>query len=181
MRALVVYESMYGNTRLIAARIADGLRHRFEATEVPAAEATPELVAAAGLLIVGAPTHMFRLPTAASRELAAAAAAKQGSGLVLDPRADGPGVREWLQVLGSGDGNRLAAAFDTRLDKFPVFTGRAGHGIARLLTKHDYRLVVEPQSFLVNSRNELIDGELARASQWGKTLGALVQLQHAAA
>lgn len=171
---------MYGNTRLVAAQIAEGLRHRFEATVVPASEATPELVAAADLLIVGAPTHMYRLPTPASRDQAAAAAAKQGSGVVLDPRAGGPGVREWLGVLGSADGQRPAAVFDTRLDKFPVITGRASHGIARSLTKHGYRLVVEPQSFLVDIRNKLIDGELTRASQWGRTLGALVQLQHAA-
>ena len=38
MRALVVYESMYGNTREIASNIADGLRAYYEVTLVPVAE-----------------------------------------------------------------------------------------------------------------------------------------------
>jgi len=67
MRALIVYESMYGNTRLVAYRIADGLRHRIEATVVPVADATAELAAAADLLIVGGPTHMHRMSSAATR------------------------------------------------------------------------------------------------------------------
>ena len=39
MRALVVYESMYGNTQVIAGNIADGLRGDYEVTLVPVAEA----------------------------------------------------------------------------------------------------------------------------------------------
>ena len=45
VRALVVYESMYGNTHVIASRIADGLRADCEVTLVPVAEATWDLVA----------------------------------------------------------------------------------------------------------------------------------------
>ena len=58
MRALVVYESMYGNTHVVASNIADGLRATYEVTLVPVAEATAELVAGAGLLVAGAPTHI---------------------------------------------------------------------------------------------------------------------------
>jgi flavodoxin len=71
MRALVVYESMFGNTRLVASNIADGLRADYEVTVVPVAEATPELVAAADLLVAGAPTHMHGLPSGWTRMLAA--------------------------------------------------------------------------------------------------------------
>jgi hypothetical protein len=39
MRALVVYESMYGNTQVIAGNIADGLRGDYEVTLVRVAEA----------------------------------------------------------------------------------------------------------------------------------------------
>jgi menaquinone-dependent protoporphyrinogen IX oxidase len=46
MRALVVYESMYGNTHVVASNIADGLRTTHEVTLVPVSEATPEIVAA---------------------------------------------------------------------------------------------------------------------------------------
>ncbi len=59
MRALVVYESMYGNTHTIADSIADGLRATHEVAVVTAAEATGQLVAEADLLIVGGPTHMY--------------------------------------------------------------------------------------------------------------------------
>ena len=71
MRALVVYESMYGNTRAVAGDIADGLRADYEVTVVPAAEATAELVAGADLLVAGAPTHMHGLSSASSRRMAA--------------------------------------------------------------------------------------------------------------
>ena len=181
MRALVVYESMYGNTRLVASRIADGLRSRYDVTVVPVAEATGELVAAADLLIVGGPTHMHRMSTAASRQMAAAAAGKDGSGLVMDAGADGPGVREWLLSLPRAGNHQLAVAFDTRLSGVPAFTGRASRGISRMLTKHGYRPLMAPQSFLVGKRNTLADGEQARARQWGTTIGGLACLQQVAA
>jgi hypothetical protein len=171
MRALVVYESMFGNTRLVASNIADGLRADYEVTVVPVAEATPELVAAADLLVAGAPTHMHGLPSPASRQRAAQTAAKGGSGLRLDPDAGGPGLRDWLAGIGHRDS--LAAAFDTRVNGVGVFTGRASRRIARLLKRHGYRLVAAPQSFLVCSHNTLLDGEASWARRWGMTLGAV--------
>ena len=115
MRALVVYESMYGNTHVIASNIADGLRADCEVTLVPVAEATWDLVA----------------------------------------------------------GNGLAAAFDTRLNGVPAFTGRASRPIARLLRRHGCRLVAAPESFLIGSQTTLLDGEAERARRWGMTLGAV--------
>ena len=170
MRALVVYESMYGNTRVIASNIADGLRADYEVTVVPVAGATAELVAGADLLVAGAPTHLRGLSTAASRRKAAETAAKAGSGLRLDPDAGGPGMRDWLQDIGHRDG--LAAAFDTRVNGLAVLTGRASRRIARLLKRHGYRLVAAPQGFLVCSHGTLLDGEASWARRWGMTLGA---------
>ena len=69
MRALVVYESMYGNTHVIADHIADGLRADYEVTVVPVGKATPELVAAAELVVAGAPTHLRRLSSVKSRRM----------------------------------------------------------------------------------------------------------------
>jgi hypothetical protein len=168
MRALVVYESVYGNTRVIASNIADGLRADYEVTLVPVAEATAELVAGADLLVAGAPTHMHGLPGPASRQRAAA---RDGSRLRLDPDAGGPGLRDWLNDIGHRDG--LAAAFDTRVNGVAVFTGRASRLIAKLLRRHGYRLVAAPQSFLVCSHNTLLDGEASLARRWGMTLGAV--------
>ena len=117
MRALVVYESIYGNTHVIASNIEDGLRATHEVTLVPVTAATAELVSHADLLVVGGPTHMHGLSSASSRRMAAQAASKEGSGLTLDPDASGPGLREWLK--GMEDGQALAAAFDTRLRRRP--------------------------------------------------------------
>jgi hypothetical protein len=171
MRALVVYESMYGNTHVVASNIADGLRTTHEVTLVPVSEATPELLAGADLLVAGAPTHMHGMPSASTRRMAAQAAAKQGSGLTLDPGARGLGIRDWLKDV-AGE-HTLAASFDTRLNGVPAFTGRASRPIGRLLKRHGCRLVAAPASFLVSQQNMLLDGEAARARRWGMTLGAV--------
>ena len=168
MRALVVYESMYGSTHVIADNIADGLRADYEVTVVPVGEATPELVAAA--VVAGAPTHLRGLSSARSRRMAAQAAAKDGSGLWLDPYFGGPGMRDWLQDIGHRDG--LAAAFDTRVNGLAVLTGRASRRIARLLKRHGYRLVAAPEGFLVCSHGTLLDGEASWARRWGMTIAA---------
>ena len=169
MRALVVFESMYGNTRVIAGNIADGLRASHEVTVVPLAGATRELTATADLLVVGGPTHMHGMSNAASRTMAAETARKEGSGLTMDPDAGRPGLREWL--TGIGDRQRPAAAFDTRINGIPAFTGRASRGIARALRQHGYVLLTAPESFLIGKHNTLLDGEDTRAHSWGSALG----------
>lgn len=169
MRALVVYESMYGNTHAIAIDIAAGLRATHEVTLVPVTRATQELVAAADLIVAGSPTHLHGMPTVASRRMAAETARKQRSGLNLDPDADGPGLRAWLERLNAG--NVLAASFDTRFSGVPMITGRASRGIAHLLSRRGCRLVVPPESFLVSKQNTLLKGQTARACSWGALIG----------
>jgi len=175
MHALVVYESMYGNTHVIATNIAAGLCDTYEVTLVPVTRATPDLIAKADLLVVGAPTHMHGLPTASSRQAARKAAAKPDSGLALDPDASGPALRDWLSHLAAGPA--LAAAFDTRLAGAPVLTGRASHGISKLLKRRGYRLIAPSESFLVTKQNALADGESARARRWGAALAAMAALE----
>ena len=177
MRALVVYESMYGNTHVIAGNIADGLRATHEVTLVPVAGATADLVAETDLLVVGGPTHLHKLSTAWSRQAARKAAAQPESGLTLDPDASGPAVRDWLSGLADRH-QELAAAFDTRLTGIPALTGRASRGIARRLVRHGYFLVVPAESFLVSRRDQVIDGEPARARRWGAALGAAAAVAH---
>ncbi len=176
MQAVVVYESMYGNTHVVASNIADGLRAAYEVTLVPVAEASEALVAEADLLIVGGPTHMHGLSSSATRRMAAQGAAKPASGLSLDPGACGPGLRDWLKGLGAG--HVLAAAFDTRLNGVPAFTGAASRGIGRQLRRHGYRLIAAPESFLVSQQNTLLDGEVPRARRWGAALGVIASSIH---
>jgi Flavodoxin domain len=179
MRAVVVYESMYGNTHVVASNIADGLRTSHEVTVVPVAKATGELVAAADLLVVGGPTHLHGLSSASSRRKARQAAAKPDSGLSLDPDAGGPALRDWLGGL--TDRPALAAAFDTRFNGVPFFTGQASQGIGKLLKRHGYHLVLAPESFLIGRQNALLDGESSRARRWGEALGAAAAIAHAPA
>lgn len=173
MRALVVYESIYGNTHVVANRIADGLRATHEVTVVPVGEATPELLAGTDLVVAGGPTHMHGMSSDSSRRMAAQAAAKEGSGLTLNPGARRPGIRDWLRGLAAG--HILAATFDTRLSGVPAFTGRASRPIGKLLRRHGCTIIAAPESFLVSKQNALLDGEAERARRWGMTLGAASQ------
>jgi hypothetical protein len=171
MRALVVYESMYGNTHVVASNIADGLRAEHEVILVPVGEAIGELLAWADLVIVGGPTHMHRLSTVSSRRMAAQAAASQANGLKLDPGAGGLGLREWFGDIPAR--RVLAATFDTRINGRPAFTGRASRSIRSLLKRHGYHVIAAPESFLVTSRSALLGGEAARAHRWGASLGVI--------
>jgi hypothetical protein len=57
MRAVVVYEPMYGNTHPVADAIGAGLRTAFDIRGVPVSLADPEVLADADLVVVGGPTH----------------------------------------------------------------------------------------------------------------------------
>ena len=172
MRALVVYESMFGNTHEVAESIGVGLREYGEVTVVPVAEATAAHLAAADLVVVGGPTHAHTMSSVRSRAEAGAQAAKDPE-LALDLAADGPGIREWLVEIGQVDGIN-AAAFDTRVDGPAVLTGRASKTIARHLEKHGFAIVADPISFLVDRHNHLLPGEPERAAGWGSLLASPV-------
>jgi Flavodoxin domain len=171
MKAVVVYESMYGNTHLIAEAIATGLRTTSDDVVVtPVGEATNQLLADADLVVVGGPTHVHGLSRENTRKAAVDAARKGGSELDLDPDAEGAGLRDWFDALGELPTN--AAAFDTRLEAPAVLTGRASRGIAKRLRAHGSALVVEPMSFLVTKESHLVDDEATHARDWGTQVGA---------
>lgn len=171
MRVLVVYESMYGNTRTIAEAIGSGLGA--DVAVVPVREASPERVAIADLVVVGGPTHVRGMSRPATRKAARDAAGKPASTLTLEPGADGLGLREWFASLGTVSCH--AAAFDTRIDVRAIFGGRAAPRIARLLRQHGAQLVAPPRSFLVDKQNQLLDGEHVRARAWGEDLARALQ------
>jgi hypothetical protein len=165
MRALVTFESVYGNTRAIAEAVGEGLRPIGEVSVVSQDDLTPQLTAEAELVVVGAPTHMHGLPTSFTRKMAAKASEEEG--VEVDPSAEaGPGIRTWLSEQ-SGEG-RAAAAFDTRADKNPALTGSAARGIAKRLRRAGFELTAEPESFFVDdAEGPLADGEVDRARDWG--------------
>ena len=172
MRALVVYESLFGNTHEIADAVAAGLRPHGEVRVVPVGEAVADLVAWADLVVAGGPTHVHGMSRPKSREEALARAAKPDSTLALDPAASGPGFREWLDALATVRGPS-AAAFDTRVSGPALLTGRASGGIAKGLHKRGFRLVAEPESFLIDAQTVLVAGEAERATAWGERLASL--------
>jgi hypothetical protein len=170
MRAVVVYESMYGNTRVIAEAIGEGLRPDYDVKVVPVTQVGAEILEGTALLVVGGPTHVHRMTRPRSREAAAEAARRPGSPLSLEDGATRPGVREWLASLGHL--NVMAPAFDTRLNGPAVFTGRASKGITRELFRRRAHLVGEPESFVVTKENSLESGEEGRVRRWGEYLAA---------
>lgn len=173
MRAVVVYESIYGNTHAIAEAIGAGLGEHADVAVLPVADADAEALQGTSLLVVGGPTHMHGLSTSLSRRLAAQAAEEDEHIHVEPQAADAPGLRAWLSGL-SGDELR-AAAFDTRLDRSAALTGAAARGIARRLRGRGCTLVAEPESFFVtDSEGPLEDGEAARARAWGASLATNV-------
>ena len=171
MRALVIYESMFGNTHVIAERVAEGLRDHGDATVVSVHDIGPDTLAEVDLVVVGAPTHVHGLPRDSSRDDAVARPEHYGDDLQVEPAADEPGLREWFATLDRQDGTH-AAAFDTRVDMAAVLSGRASKSIVKELRHHGFDLVDEPTSFLVDKGTHLLPGESDRARDWGRTLGA---------
>jgi hypothetical protein len=175
MRIVVVYESSYGNTHLIADAIGQGIADGNEVGTgnevkvVPVAKASQELIEGADLVIVGGPTHVHGMSRERTRRAAAESAAEPGTGLVLDADAEGPGIREWFASLVPVI-RTYAAAFDTHVDAPVVITGRASKGIRRRLRQHGFREIAEPMSFLVSKDSNLATGQQAVARQWGTRL-----------
>jgi hypothetical protein len=174
MRAVIIYESMFGNTHDVARAIASGLAPGNVISVVGVTEVDQQLLAGADLIVVGGPTHAHGMSRASTRRAAAEQAHKEGSQVSLDhgaPAAE-PGLRDWFDSLGHITAH--AAAFDTRFDAVAALTGRASKGIARLLSEHGLSLLVPPESFLVGKNNQLRPGEEERAREWGKSLAAAI-------
>ena len=167
MDTLIVYESMYGNTRKIAEAIARGVGGEVAVRSVHEAPEIPEDLR---LLVVGGPTHIHGLSTGMSRKAAAEAAAEDGHQALEPSAVEGDGLRRWLHAL--PDSAAHAAAFDTRGDKSPYLTGSAARGIRRRL-HHRHYAVDAIESFTVDeTEGPLSDGELDRAEAWGRELAA---------
>lgn len=172
MRIVVIYESMFGNTRRIAEAIMAGLRDGNEALLLPVGLARPDVLVGADVVVVGGPTHVHGMSRASTRKSAAEMSRKPGAAVVLDQDAEGPGLREWLASLSTG--SLRAAAFDTRMSGPAIFTGRASLSISRELRRRGCTVIAKPESFLVTKTNELRPGEEDRARRWGRQLASHV-------
>jgi len=165
MRALVVYESMFGNTARVAHEVAEGLAAHADVELRSVAEAPVEPDEALDLVVVGGPTHAFSLSRPATRE----DARRQGAGVA----ADGPGLREWLDGLHAGSHHPRMAAFDTRVTKVRRIPGSAARKASKVAGNLGYSVAEHPESFFVEDVDgPLAVGELERARAWGDLIGA---------
>lgn len=144
MKALVVCDSVYGNTEKIAQAIAGAITG--EVKVLRAGEVSPSDLESIDLLVVGAPTQGGRATLVINQ--------------CLD-RVAGPVVK----------GIRVAA-FDTRLStKWVGVFGYAAGKIAKSLKKKGGTLLVPPEGFFVEgTKGPLKEGELERAADWAKGL-----------
>ncbi|HYI32670.1 MAG TPA: flavodoxin domain-containing protein [Glaciibacter sp.] len=162
MRAVVVYESTYGNTRHVAEAIAEGLGDSATVDVVPVSSAGEVNFSNLDLLVVGAPTHVHDDAQGTGDGTTAS------DDLVLEPGVTVSGIREWLTSQRGAKGR--AATFDTRIEGTTVMTEPASQRLADLFSDSQFELVAGPESFLVDDEARLRPGEEERARQWGHSL-----------
>ncbi|MBN1643995.1 MAG: flavodoxin family protein [Dehalococcoidales bacterium] len=144
MKALVVYDSAYGNTEKVARVIAGVIGSDVKALRP--AEVNPADLNSLDLLVVGAPTQGGK-PTMA--------------------------MQDFLSKLSeSVIKGKNVAAFDTRMTtRLVKIFGYAAGKIADSLKEKGGNLVLPAEAFYVTgSKGPLKDGELERAASWAKDL-----------
>ncbi len=175
MRALVVFESMFGNTEKVAGAVARGIQLEGVDTGLVEVRSAPDrLEPDLDLLVVGGPTHAFGMSRASTR----ADAVRQGAS---SERAT-TGLREWLGSveLGSHAAPGLAT-FDTRVSKVRWLPQAAGPSAARAGQRRGLERVATPCGFLVEDvRGPLVERELERAVEWGRRLAVALVVRAAA-
>lgn len=155
MKALIIYDSMFGNTEQVAQVMAAALADKAEVAARRVGDIQPAALTGLDLLIVGSPTQGFQ-PLPAIKKLLDGLPAQQLKGVKV-------------------------AAFDTRIavedvgNRFFTFMvslfGYAAKSIATRLQKKGGELVVPPEGFIVNGKEgPLKEGERARAALWAQQL-----------
>jgi len=164
MKAIVVYESLWGNTAAVARAIAEGIGP--EARALSTAEATAAEIAGADLIVAGAPVHAFSLPSEQSRKNAGG-----GNGKTPAPDLSHPAMRSWLAGLAPGKG--LSAAFETAFKWSP---SGATSAIGRGLQRAGYRSISKARRFIVTGGSgPLRAGEAEKARAWGAELALAIK------
>ena len=144
MKTLVVYDSVYGNTKTVAQAIGDAIPGEVEVLYVK--EASASGLVAYDLLVVGAPTHGAK---------------------------PSPDMQAFLDQIGARalEGVNVAA-FDTRMTvKLITMFGTAAPKIAKALVEKGGTQVGKPIGIYVKGgEGPLKDGEIERAAAWAKGL-----------
>ena len=156
MKALVVYDSEFGNTKQVAMAIGGVFGSQDEVEVLRVGEVKVDQIKGIDYLIVGSPTQRFR-PTPATSDF-----------LKQIPTAGLEGIS--------------AAAFDTRLTIeeieetgvlafFVRIFGYAAQPIGKGLNKKGAELVISPEGFFVEGvKGPLVEGEIDRAEAWARQI-----------
>jgi len=161
MRAIVVFESLWGNTEKVAQAIAHELALSMP-VDVFDTDAAPRMLDDYDLVVVGGPTHAFSMSRPATRE-----AGVQSNGA---PHAPEHGIREWLDELAPPSRTMIAAAFDTRVES-PRLPGSAAKAARNELRSRGFVVDAQAMSFRVHGYGgPLVDGELERAAGWARAI-----------
>ena len=161
MKSLVIYDSQYGNTRLLAEAITQVLEEYGEVKFVRASDADPDIFTEVDLLAMGGPTIAHGLSAEMKNLLEA--------------------VESLVPPVSELHPSRpVALAFDTRINLPIWLSGSAADKIARVLTRMGCRMLSDPASFIVaGAQGPLAEGEKERAVAWVRM--ALQHLETAAA
>ena len=168
-RALVVYESVFGDAKQIALAIAEGLATRLPVDVASAREAPAQVSGDVRMLVVGGPNHVFGMPRRSTRE----GAIREHGAQIPDT---GFGLHEWLDLAQVPRG-LAAAAFDTRMSRPTLITklDHAAKAEEKLLRGLGVTLAAPAEHFFVtDTTGPLVEGEADRARRWGRALGEIV-------
>jgi hypothetical protein len=169
MKAIVVYESHWGNTEAVARAVAAGFGAGAEALTTD--EASASAIAEADLVVAGAPLIAFGLPSDRTRAGVVAESGKAPT----PPDLSHPLMSAWLDGLPRGRGR--SASFETRMRWSP---GGATGAIDRGLAEAGYRSVGKGRRFLVTGKyGPLRDGESEKARRWGAELADAIRTESA--
>ena len=162
MKAMVIYDSVFGNTEQVAREIGNSLDSQENVEILRVSSTKPDQLTGLELLFVGSPTRGFR-PT--------------------------EGISNFLKrIPADGLEGIKVAAFDTRISindikssilRFLVkMGGYAAKPIADRLQKKGGDLIVPPEGFFVNgTKGPMKEGELERAAEWTKQIDQ-VKMRH---
>jgi len=155
MKALIIYDSFFGNTEKVARTIGDGLIGRMEVEVQRVSDVKPEQLAGLDLLIVGSPTRAFRSSPAVSNFL----------------RRIPPNSLQGIKAAGF-DTRISASDTNPRVLSFLMsLFGYAAKPISEKLRKKGAQIVIAPEGFFVSgTEGPLKEAELERAAAWAKQI-----------
>lgn len=153
MKTLVIYDSMFGNTKKIARAVGESFKNGTQVLHI--SETKSEDLTSADMLIVGSPTHGGR---------------------------PSQKMKEFLNTVAPNSFNGIkTAAFDTGIPVggqkcfmrcIIKFFGYASKRLANILKSKGAKIISVETFFVLGKEGPLKEGELERAKEWAtKVIG----------